>query len=123
MKNKIKWFKKVDKNDYPAAYSYLNLIYSDKTCTELIDKLKTSEICNFKSKDIFRASGLSLLGINNTQVQKNLNKIKKGKKLFPILLVRDSTNGKVIIADGYHRISSIYRIDENAIIHCIIIDL
>jgi hypothetical protein len=34
-------------------------------------------------------------------MEKDRKKIKKGIALSPILLVRDSSNGKLIIADSY----------------------
>jgi hypothetical protein len=34
----------------------------------------------------------------------------------PWLLVRDARNGKLVIADGYHRMCSIYSFDEDAVI-------
>jgi len=37
------------------------------------------------------------------------------------LLVRDSNLGKVVIADGYHRMCAVYSIDEDAWIHCKIV--
>jgi hypothetical protein len=36
-------------------------------------------------------------------------------------MVRDIDNGKVIIADGYHRMCSIYGFDEDAVIMCKIV--
>ena len=60
------------------------------------------------------------INVNITEIEnenkKNINnkKIKKGVALSPILLVRDTTNSKVIIADGYHRLCTIYSIDEDA---------
>jgi hypothetical protein len=75
----------------------------------------------FKAKDIFRASGLSLLGISNAHVAKDQRKIESEKALSPLLLVRDSSNGRVIIADGYHRLCAIYSYDEDALIQCKIV--
>lgn len=75
----------------------------------------------FKSRDIFRASGLSLLGIGNSHVVRDKKKILSKQKLSPILLVRDSHNGKVIIADGYHRMCAVYSYDEDAVVPCKII--
>ena len=86
-----------------------------------VSSLKISQIKQFKAKDIFRASGLSLLGISNSHVEKNLKKIQKGKELSPILLVRDPHNGKVIVADGYHRLVSVYNISEDIEIPCKIV--
>ena len=75
----------------------------------------------FKAKDIFRASQLSLLGVSNTHVEKDKKKIQKGISLSPLLLLRDEQNGKVVIADGYHRLCAIYEFNEDALIPCKII--
>ena len=120
MKNKvkIKWLKKVQAHDYPAAYSYLGLIYNGTACVELIKKLKSASITEFKAMDIFGASGLSLLGVSNSHVDKDRKKIKHGVSLSPLLLVRETANGKVIIANGYHRLCAVYSFDEDAVIPC-----
>jgi hypothetical protein len=34
------------------------------------------------------------------------------------LLIRDTANGKVTIADGYHRLCPVYPYDEDAVIPC-----
>lgn len=119
----IKWLKKPSKHDYPAAESYLNLIYNKTTVTKLIKRFNKAPIITFKAKDIFRASQLSLLGISNSHVIINIEKINKGISLSPVLLVRDTNIGKVIIADGYHRICGVYTFNEDAIIPCKIINL
>jgi len=41
--------------------------------------------------------------------------------LSPLLLVRDSANGKVVIADGYHRLCAVYSYSEDALIPCRIV--
>ena len=33
-------------------------------------------------------------------------------------LVRDVIRGKVVIADGYHRVCAVYTFDEDALIPC-----
>lgn len=71
-----------------------------------------------KTKDIFRASELSLLGVSNSHVDKDSKKIAKGNALSPLLLVRDPSLGKVVIADGYHRMCAIYLVNEDALIRC-----
>jgi hypothetical protein len=76
---------------------------------------------SFKAKDIFRASGLSLLGVSNSHVLKNREKVASGKALSPLLLVRDGANARVVIADGYHRLCAVYAIDEDALIPCKIV--
>jgi len=117
----IEWLDQPEEHDYPAAKSYLCLIYKEPEAGALVQKLKKSRLSQFKAKDIFRASGLSSLGISNLHVEKDREKIKSGKKLSPLLLVRDPTNGRVIIADGYHRLCAIYSFDEDAVIPCKIV--
>ena len=76
---------------------------------------------SFAAKDIFPASGLPLLGANNSHVRNNQKKLAAGKKLSPLLLVRDTTHGKLIIADGYHRMCAVYSFDEDTIVPCKIV--
>jgi hypothetical protein len=117
-KVKIKWLSQPEEHDYPAARSYLSLIYDEKTATRLVNQLKRSSMCEFKAKDIFRASGLSLLGVSNFHVKTDQQKIKSGGGVSPLLLIRDPANGKVVIADGYHRMCAVYSFAEDAVIPC-----
>jgi hypothetical protein len=120
-KVEIKWLSEPEEHDYKAALSYLALLYDKRTATTYVDKLKRASVLEFKAKDIFRASGLSLLGISNSHVEKDQKKIQAGRKLSPLLLVRDSVAGKVVIADGYHRLCAVYSYDEDAVIPCKIV--
>lgn len=115
---KIKWYKCPEEHDYPAAVSYLSLMFPTKEIEKVVEDLKESDTVWFKAKDIFRASGLSLLGVSNSHVNKNIKKINKGKKMSPLLLVRDRNNSKVIVADGYHRLCAVYHFNEDADIPC-----
>jgi len=117
----IHWLEDVEEHDYPAADSYLRLIYDDKKVKKIVKSLRKAEIVEFKAKDIFRASSLSLLGVSNSHVEKDSKKISKGTALSPLLLVRDPSLGKVVIADGYHRMCAIYLVNEDALIHCKIV--
>jgi hypothetical protein len=120
-KTEIKWLETPEEHDYPAAESYLNLIYDPQTAASLVQQLKQAPMSGFKAKDIFRASGLSLLGVSNSHVEKDRKRILAGHGLSPLLLVRDKANGKVAIADGYHRMCSVYGFDEDAVIPCKIV--
>ena len=115
------WLEAPEEHDYPAAASYLTLTIEPKKVSKIVSKLRTAEISHFKAKDIFRASGLSLLGVSNSHVEKDRKKIQKGVCLSPLLLVRASELGKVIVADGYHRLCAVYGVDEDALIPCQII--
>ena len=72
-------------------------------------------------KNIFRASGLSLLGISNSHVEKDRTRIILDEALSPLLLYRDNDLGSLIIADGYHRLCAVYTFGENAMIPCKIV--
>jgi hypothetical protein len=116
-----KWLPEPEVKDYLAAASYLNLLYDETTVRTLVKKLRKATISQFKAKDIFRASGLSLLGVSNTHVEKDRINIDDGVELSPILLVRDENNGRVVIADGYHRLCAVYSLNEDATIPCKIV--
>jgi hypothetical protein len=118
---KITWLSDLEAHDYPAAESYLSLLFNEEQVAKMIIKLRRAPLVHFKAKDIFRASQLSLLGVSNSHVDKDWEKIRKGQSLSPLQLVRDEPNGKVVIADGYHRLCAVYGIDEDALIPCKII--
>lgn len=120
-KNRINWLALPDEHDYPAAASYLGLIYEPDVVAGYIQKLQQASMSSFKAKDIFRASRLSLLGISNTEVETDRKKIRHEISLSPLLLVRDSLNGKVIIADGYHRLCAVYETNDDTDIPCKIV--
>ena len=114
----IQWLREPEGHDYPAALSYLSLVYRKKVAAGFVEKMKAAPVTEFKAKDIFRASGLSLLGVSNAHVLKDQAKIESGQAISPLLLVRDSANGKVVIADGYHRLCAVYSYNEDAVILC-----
>lgn len=117
----IDWLDEPEDQDYPAARSYLALLFPKASAKTLVGKLRRAKVIEFKAKDIFRASGLSLLGVSNSHVEKDRQKILAGKRLSPLLLVRMSDHAKVIVADGYHRLCAVYSFDEDASIPCKIV--
>ncbi|WP_037353183.1 hypothetical protein [Amycolatopsis orientalis] len=118
------WKNEPDDHDYPAAFDYLTLVAPEETATGLIGQLKEAELTHRKAKDILRASRLKLLPEDNVHVAKDLEKVKNGKALSPVLLVRGhghpgfETADDLVIADGYHRVCASYHLDENADIPC-----
>lgn len=103
---KPQWRSEPDDHDFKSAESYLSLIADPDRCEAAMESLKSSEISQYAAKDVIRASGLSLLPTANSQVSKDLKRIRKGKKLSPVLLVRGGK--RLVIADGYHRICAVY---------------
>ena len=118
---KIIWLTKSEGHDYQASLSYLGLIFGNKSAKKLVKALRKASMKSIKAKDIFRSSGLSLLGISNVHVERNTEKLQSGIGLPPVLLVRDDRQRRLIIADGYHRLCSVYLIDEDADIPCKIV--
>jgi hypothetical protein len=117
-KSDIQWLSEPEEHDYPAAESYLSLIYGDSVAAILVERLRKAPLSHYKAKDVLRASGLVLLGTGNAHVEHDEQKASAGKPLSPLLLVRATSNAKVLIADGYHRLSFAYSVDEDAMIPC-----
>jgi len=116
-----RWLGDVEEHDYPAAESYLLLLHTEEVAQAIVQRLRKAGLTQFKAKDIFRASQLPLLGASNSHVQKDSKKINDGVLLSPLLLLRDEAQGRVVIADGYHRLCAVYAVDEDALIHCKIV--
>jgi hypothetical protein len=78
----------------------------------------------YQAKDLLRASGLALLDKNNAHVAKDLDQVRRGHKLSPILLIRGNftENRSLVVADGYHRICASYWINEDTPIPCRVVD-
>ncbi len=114
------WKPEPDAHDYPAAHDFLTLVVAEPLATNLIDALQDAPLVHRKAKDLLRASLLPLLVDTNVHVAKDLDKIRKGERLSPVLLVRgDAAIGApLVIADGYHRICASHHADEDADIPC-----
>ncbi|HXO82609.1 MAG TPA: hypothetical protein VN856_22315 [Mycobacterium sp.] len=111
----VRWKNEPDDRDYPAAGDYLALLATPGQINEIVAALKNAPIVYKKAKDLLRASRLALLPTDDPHVRVDLKKIKKGKPLSPILVVRGelSTGVAMQIADGYHRVCASYHTDEN----------
>ncbi len=117
----IKWLDEPQDHDYPAARSYLTLVIKPAEAKAAVAKLKKAKVAQHPAKDLFRASRLPLLDIGNSHVEKDKARIMAGEKLSPLLLYRDKRNGRLVIADGYHRLCAVYHFDEDAMIPCKIV--
>ncbi len=120
-KTKINWSASPAKQDYVAATSYLSLQFEPGAAKKIVQTLQAADASEFAAKDIFRASELPLLPDRDSHVEKDRAKIVMGEEMSPILLVRGKDNGKIIIADGYHRLCAVYMFDEDADIPCKIV--
>jgi hypothetical protein len=111
----VRWLEEPEKKDYPAAAAYLALVANPDEVESIIQALNDAPVTHQKAKDILRASRLELLNEDNAHVQADLEKIRRGEKLSPILLVRGNLalGFPLQIADGYHRVCASYHTDEN----------
>jgi len=118
------WGERPDEHDYPAAASYLSLLCEPAEVRRLVTALKAAPLERHVDKDLLRASGLALLPVDNVHVASDLDKIRRGESLSPVLLMRgDFRRGVALtIADGYHRICASYHVDEDAEIPCHLVD-
>jgi hypothetical protein len=114
-KGEVCWLPQPEEQDYPGAADYLSLLESDDVVAAIVSSLMVVPIQHRKAKDILRAARLVLLPEDNAHVASDLKKIKEGKKLSPILMVRgDLARGiPAMVADGYHRVCASYYTDEN----------
>ena len=115
-----RWKAEPEKQDFPAARSYLSLLVSRGDARRYAALLAAEKkLWHYKAKDLLRASGLALLPADDHELEKDLAKVRENVKLSPVLLVRGQP---LWIADGYHRICASYHIDEDALVACRIVD-
>jgi hypothetical protein len=113
------WKTEPDDGDYPSAESYLSLLVGPSGAAKLSKALRKQEdVQHFAAKDILRASGLPLLPRDDSEVTSDLEKVKFGKKLSPVLLLEGIP---LWVADGYHRVCASYHLDEKSPVPCRIV--
>ncbi|KOU38092.1 hypothetical protein ADK54_29990 [Streptomyces sp. WM6378] len=109
------WLQEPEEHDFPAAADYLSLLLNADEVKRIVDALRTAPTQTKKAKDIMRASTLPLLPADNIHVKHNIQKVKSGKKLSPVLLVSGTP---LVIADGYHRVCAAYHLTEDLVVPC-----
>ena len=105
----IKWEKDVAEHDYAAAQAYASLKLSAAATEKAIARLRKAELTTRRANDILRASGLDAAPLDDPGVVKDLIKVIQGKRLSPVLVLGGV--GQSDIADGFHRVSLVYRLD------------
>ncbi len=119
------WKKDPEAHDFPAAQDYLELVLEPAAAKKAVAALRRAPTVQKHAKDLLRASALPLLPKENPHVASDLKKIRKGKALSPVLLVRGNAgrSAALTVADGYHRICASWYRDENVLIACRIVSL
>ncbi len=111
---RIKWEHAVADHDYAAAEAYLSLKLDQESCEKAVKKLREAELTKRRANDILRAAGLTAAALDDPGVMKDLVKVIEGDRLSPVLVL--GGDGKADIADGFHRVSLVYRLDPYGVI-------
>jgi hypothetical protein len=110
------WKDEPETQDFPAAESYLSLLVGPAAAAGLAKALrKERTLQHYAAKDILRAAGLPLLSPDDSEVVADLDKVRAGTKLSPVLLVWGTP---LWVADGYHRVCASYHLDEKTWVPC-----
>lgn len=110
----LKWLNDVAGHDYDAAEAYLSLKLDVESASKVVKRLRKAPITRRRANDILRAAGLTAAPLDDPGVMKDLVKVIEGKELSPVLVVSGAAGAD--IADGYHRVSLVYRIDPYGVI-------
>ena len=112
------WKEEPEAQDFPAAESYLSLLIGPDAAAKLVKAMRKEQtLQHFAAKDILRAAALPLLGPDDSEVAADLDKVKIGKKLSPVLLVHGIP---LWVADGYHRVCASYHLNEKTPVPCLL---
>ena len=105
----IKWQDDVAGHDYDAAEAYLSLKIDVESAGKVVKRLRKAPVTRRRANDILRAAGLTAAPLDDPGVMKDLVKVIEGKELSPVLVISGESGAD--IADGYHRVSLVYRLD------------
>jgi hypothetical protein len=108
----IKWAPDVADHDYAAAEAYLSLKLDKDDVATAVKSLRKATITTRRANDILRAAGLTAAALDDPGVIKDLIKAIEGKALSPVLVLSGEKGAD--IADGFHRVSLLYRLDPYA---------
>ncbi|MBS0419480.1 MAG: hypothetical protein JSR66_17350 [Proteobacteria bacterium] len=124
-KRAAEWSARPGEDALNGALRYLSLQFSATQALKLVTKARRTARTEHVAKDILRACQLPLLATDEYHVAENLKKIRKGKAMAPLILVRgDLTAGRsLVVADGYHRLCAACHADEDTPVAAILVTL
>jgi hypothetical protein len=123
-KFKPTWLNEPETQDFAAADHFLELVLHERHVALALRRLRKrrTKTRSFAAKDILRAAELACLPADNEGVAAKLAKIRDGKALAPVMLVR-LKRGPLIVADGYHRVSASHLLDESTLVPCVLVSV
>jgi hypothetical protein len=111
---RIEWLAEVAEHDYAAAEAYLSIKLDQDLVAKAVARLRKAPLTTRRANDILRAAGLTPAPMDDPGVMKDLIKVVEQRRLSPVLVIRDRNGAD--IADGYHRVSLVYRIDPYGVV-------
>ena len=126
MANRVaEWSARPGENEFDGALRYLLLQFPLTQARRLVMKARQTKRTEHVAKDILRACQLPLLPKDELHVADNLKKIRKGKPLAPVILVRGNlTLGRsLVIGDGYHRLCAACHVNEDTPVAAVLVTL
>ena len=93
-------------HDYKSAEGYLS---PPLGAAKVVAGLRKASVASRRANDILRAARLEPAALDDPGVVKELIKAIEGRALSPVPVV--GGDGGADIADGDHRVSTVYRID------------
>ena len=87
----VRWKGRPLEKDFAAAAGFLSLIYPTARGHRLLAALRRATMVRHPAKDLLRASRLPLLPSDEWHVETDLRRIRKGKALSPVLLIRGTS--------------------------------
>jgi hypothetical protein len=109
---RIRWAAEVADHDYAAAEAYLSLKLGEEAVAKAVQRLRKAPLATRRANDILRAAGLVAAPLDDPGVMKDLIKTIQGDELSPVLMLSGKKGSD--IADGFHRVSLVYRLDPFA---------
>ncbi len=111
---RIKWRQTVAEHDYAAAAAYLSLKLGDDADQKAVRRLRDAKLTSRHANDTLRAARLAPAPPDDPGVTKDLIKAVEGEELSPVLVLNGKRGSG--IADGFHRVSLVYRLDPYAVV-------
>jgi hypothetical protein len=110
----IKWADHVAEHDYSAAEAYLSLKLDEEAVAKAIKRFRNAQLTTRRANDLLRAAGLTAAPLDDPGVMKDMVKAISGKPLSPVLVISGKKSAD--IADGFHRVSLVYRLDPYSVV-------
>jgi len=109
----IAWKDDPDELNYKAAGTFLSLFLPQPMVSACVSALRTVGTRQYNPHDLLRAARLKPAKASDVTYGQELAKVEAGELWSPVLLV--AMYPRLIIADGYHRTSVAYDLDEQPV--------